>query len=219
MHWLNYIRGKESAPFTPGKITYYQLFGNQWRCDDFAPTEKEMVFPLGEGEKTYRYNPFAPATFKGGLSANFGGNEWQDESPRYDILTFDTPAFTEKTAVKGKMTAKLRVKSNCEDTCFYIRVSLVKEEGLYGLRDDIQQISNFDEAYVPGTEIDLDFSFDEHAFVIQPGEKLHIAVSSSAFPHYVRHTNQRGLFSEQTTAKVADNTVICHQSSLTLPIE
>ena len=65
----------------------------------------------------------------------------------------------------------------------------------------------------------MDFSFDEHAFVIKKGEKLRIDVSSSAFPHYVRHTNNKGLYSIQTTAKIAHNTVICDKSTLTLFVE
>ena len=218
--WLNYVRGLEPAPVEPGKVTYYKLFGEQWCCDDFETSGKQLSFTLGEGEKTYRYNPYAPATFKGGLSANFGGTAWQDPpNSRYDILSFHTPEFAEDVFVKGKMSAKLRVRSTCEDTCFYVRLSLVKPEGDYGLRDDILAISNVKSDYVPGTEVELNFSFDEHAFVIKKGEKIRIDVSSSAFPLYVPHTNQKGLFSEQTTAKIADNTVICEKSVLFLPAE
>ena len=65
----------------------------------------------------------------------------------------------------------------------------------------------------------MTFSFDEHAFVIRKGEKLRIDISSSAYPYYVPHTNQKGLYSEQTTAKVAFNTVVLEESYLELPIQ
>ena len=65
----------------------------------------------------------------------------------------------------------------------------------------------------------MDFSFDEHAIVAKKGEKLRIDISSSAFPHYVKHTNNKGLFSEQATAKIADNTVILDESYIEIPIE
>ena len=65
---------------------------------------------------------------------------------------------------------------------------------------------------------DMDFSFDEHAFVVRKGEKIRIDISSSAFPYYVPHTNQRGLFSIQTTAKIANNTVDLSESYIELPI-
>lgn len=111
------------------------------------------------------------------------------------------------------------MRSNCEDTCFYIRLSLCKAEGDYGLRDDINQISNVRADYIPGDTVEMAFSFDEHAFVIHKGEKLRIDISSSAYPHYVRHTNQKGLFSQQTTARIADNTVVLDGSYIELPIK
>lgn len=216
--WLDSVRGKCESPFKKGKVTYYKLFGDEWCTDNFENSDKTKM-PLGTGEVTYRYNPYNPASFKGGLSANFGGNAWQDPpNSRYDIISLYTPEFTENTFVKGKMKARLKVKSNCDDTCFYLRISLCKTEGDYGLRDDINQISNFCSEYVRGDEIEMDFSFDEHAFVIHKGEKLRIDVSSSAYPHYVRHTNNKGLFSEQATAKIADNTVILDESYIELPI-
>lgn len=220
VRWIDSIRGKGEAPFAPGKVTYYKLFGNGWCCDDFAAPAERRRIPLGAGEVTYRYNPYDPAGFKGGLSANFGGNAWQDSpNSRYDIISLYTPEFEADTFIKGKIKARLKVRSSCEDTCFYLRISLCKAEGDYGLRDDINQISNFCPDYIPGHGLEMDFSFDEHAFVIAKGERLRIDISSSAYPHYVRHTNNKGLFSAQTTARIADNTVILEESYLELPIE
>jgi predicted acyl esterase len=84
------------------------------------------------------------------------------------------------------------------------------------LRDDINQISNFKTDYTPGETVDITFSFDEHAFVVKKGEKLRVDISSSAFPIYVSHKNVKGLFSEQTTAKVAENTIDLANSTLTI---
>lgn len=217
--WFNAIRGGGEAPFPKGKVTYYNSFENAWCCDDFETPATGMTIPLGAGEVTYRYDPNDPATFKGGLSGNGGGTAWQDPPhQRDDIITLYSPVFTEDTLIKGKMQAKLKVRSSCEDTCFYIRISLCKAEGDYGLRDDIHQISNFCENYVPGSDMVMDFTFDRHAFMIAKGEKLRIDISSSAFPHYVRHTNYKGLFSMQETTQIAENTVILEDSSLYLPI-
>ena len=217
--WLDSIRTKSKTPFERGKITYYKLFDNQWCCDDFYDANSTRRFQLGEGSVTYKYNPYAPASFKGGLSTNFGGNAWQDApNSRYDIISLYTEEFEDDVFVKGKIKAKLKVSSDCDDTCFYIRLSLCKSEGDYGLRDDINQISNFDDCYNPGMTIEMDFYFDEHAFIIKKGEKIRIDISSSAFPHYVPHTNQKGLFSAQKTAKVAENTVILDESYIEFPI-
>ena len=217
--WLNAIRTGEKPFVETGKITYYKLFGDTWCTDEFAQPTKQKTFTLGDEEKTYTYNPYAPATFNGGLCA-IGGNAWQaPPNSRYDILSVFTPEFEEDTFLKGKMHAKLRVRSDCEDTCFYVRISLVKEDGAYGLRDDINQISNFVANYTPNDMVEMDFSFIQHAFVVKKGEKLRVDISSSAFPYYVRHTNNKGLFSVQTTAKIAQNTVDLANSTLTIFVE
>lgn len=219
VRWVDAVRRGAPTPVKQGKVTYYELFGNRWCCDSFdAPTDT-INLPLGEGEHTYTYNPFAPAVFRGGLSANFGGTAWQfPAGERYDILTFYTAPFEQDVHVKGKMTAKLTVRTDCDDTCFYMRVSLVKEEGDLGLRDDIHNVCGQYPAYQAGDTVTLALSFDEHAFVIRAGEKLRIDVSSAAFPLYVPHTNQKGTFALQTTAKIAHNTVIADQSALTLRV-
>lgn len=61
--------------------------------------------------------------------------------------------------------------------------------------------------------------FDKHAFTIKKGERLRVDIASANNEHYVRHTNQKGLFSRQTTAKIAHNTVYLKDSTITLPIE
>ncbi len=219
VRWLDAVRGKCEFPFTRGKVTYYSLFQNKWCCDDFYGADATQRIALGEGSVSYTYNPYNPASFQGGLSANFGGTDWQDPpNTRDDVISLFTPVFEKDTVIKGKMRACLKVRSNCEDTCFYVRLSLCKEEGDYGLRDDINQISNFDAAYRPNEEIEMSFSFDEHAFTVKTGERLRIDISSSAYPYYVPHTNNRGLFSEQTVARIAHNTVLLSDSYIELPI-
>ena len=220
IRWCNSARGIGQPPLEQGKVTYYSLFENRWRTDDFKQPTKHLTFPLGHGEVTYLYNPYAPAAFPSGLSCNFGGASWQDPpNSRYDIKSFFTPAFDRDTLVRGKMKMTLKVRSDCEDTCFYAVVSLDKPEGAFGLRDDITQISNVTESYVPGETVSLTFCFDEHCFLIKAGERLRIDVSSSAFPNYVRHTNQKGLYATQTTARAAHNTLILDGSELTVPVE
>ena len=67
-----------------------------------------MTFIFGEEEKTYRYYLYVPAMFKDGLSANFCGKNWQDNSnSRYDIISVFTSEFEEETFIKGKMKVKL----------------------------------------------------------------------------------------------------------------
>ncbi len=219
--WFDYIRGKiKKSPFEQGKITYYRLFENKWVTDEFYNADSTMKIKLGNGEVSYIYNPYDAPGFKGGLSRAFGGSVFQDKpNSRHDIISVYTKPFEKETFVKGKMAAMLKVKSDCEDTCFYMRLSIEKERGDFGLRDDITSLCYQLGNYQPDTYADLKFIFDEHAFLIKKGERLRIDIASADNEHYVRHTNNKGLYSEQTTAKIARNTVDLSDSVLILPTE
>ena len=219
--WFDAIRHPgRKPPFECGKVTYYRLFENEWATDAFEPGSRNMTLTLGDHDASYVYNPFDPPSFKGGLSCNFGGSCYQDApDSRYDIISVYTEPFAEDTFVKGKMSARLTVSSDCEDTCFYVRVSIAEERGDYGLRDDITSLCYQLGDYTPGANVQLDFNFDEHAFLIRRGQRLRVDIASADNAHYVRHTNMKGLYCEQTTARVAHNTVCLAQSTLTLPVE
>lgn len=218
--WFDEIRNNNAYPFAKGKVTYYSLFENKWKTDDFESSGDFLDFTLGTTKETYVYNPYAPARFKGGLCCNFGGSVFQDKpNERYDIITVYTDKFEKDTFVKGKMSAKLTVSSDCDDTCFYMRVSIEKENGDLGLRDDITSVCYQLGNYKKNTEAELAFNFDEIAFLIKKGKRLRVDISSADAAHYVRHTNNKGLFSEQTTAKVAHNTVDLSKSVLKIPVE
>lgn len=219
--WFNYIRGNtEKSPFKTGNVTYYRLFENVWKTDTFQPLEDKLEIKLGENEVSYVYNPYDAPQFSGGLSRTFGGAAFQEKpNSRHDIISVYSKPFKEEVFVKGKMSAKLKVKSDCEDTCFYVRISITKEKGDFGLRDDITTLCYQLGDYTPNSVVDLSFEFDEHAFLVKKGEKLRIDIASADNRHYVRHTNNKGLYSEQTTAKVANNTVYLQESYLTLPAE
>lgn len=221
IEWFDYIRGKNpKSPFETGKVTYYRLFENRWAADDFAPLQNTMEIKLGEGEASYVYNPYDAPGFKGGLSRTFGGTVFQDKpNSRHDIVSVYTAPFESDTFVKGRMSARLKVKSDCEDTCFYVRISITKERGDYALRDDITSLVYQLGDYTPDSEVEIGFTFDEHAFLIRKGERLRVDIASADNEHYVRHTNNRGLYSEQTTARVAHNTVFLKDSVLILPTE
>ena len=215
--WFNHILKGTPLSFETGKITYYTLFENRWKTDDYNQPEKEITFTLGEGEKGYVYDPLNPARFKGGLTNSWGGSDWQyAPNNRPDIISVYTKDFAEDTVIKGKMKAKLRVKSDCEDTGFYMRISVRKPEGDFGLRDDITKISNFNPDYIPGEEAEVLFSFDDISFMVKKGEALRIDISSSCFPTFFPHTNYKGLYSVQTERKEANNTVVLDKSSLTV---
>ena len=218
--WLNYVRGLRPSPFENGKVTYYRMFENKWATDNFEYGKKNVNITLGDKEVTYKYDPENAPSFLGGLSCNFGGGMFQNKPyQRDDVITVYTDKFSEDTFVKGKMKAKLKVKSDCEDTAFYIRISIANGEKDFGIRDDIKTLCFELGDYVPDTEVFLDFTFDEHAFLVKKGEKLRIDIASANDLYFLNHTNFKGAYYEQTKTKTANNTVYLSESVLTLPTE
>jgi predicted acyl esterase len=115
------------------------------------------------------YNPFNPATFYSGAGnmdighPRLGTESYYDmisgrinnivltlQDPpnwRYDVVSFEAKPFEENIVLQGTMSADVYMKSDCEDTCFYARVILVKDGVAYGLRDDITSL------YTPSTPV------------------------------------------------------------------
>ena len=217
--WFDSVRKGNTECFKRGKVTYFRIFEDEWYTDDFYISGESITLPLGKERITYEYNPDDPPKFNGGLCCNFGGAQFQPKpNLRGDIISVYTEPFPRDTAVQGKMTARLTVSSDCEDTCFYMRISIEKQEGDYGLRDDITTLCHQLGDYTPNTDVALDFTFDEHSFLIKSGERLRIDVASADNANYVRHTNNKGLYSIQTSTKIAKNTVDLLKSIITIPI-
>ena len=87
-------------------------------------------------------------------------------SPKVSILQID---------VRGRMRARLTVTSDCEDTCFYVRVSVQKDDGKwYLLRDDITSLCADGADYVPSSEKMVSFRFADHAFRLEKGDRLRV---------------------------------------------
>ena len=231
IQWFNHIRKGTPLTFVkPGKTSYYAIYENAWHETDklvngpvahtFYLNNRSLTGQPGAPvDITHTYDPKNPVPFKGGLCLNFGGMSVQDPPNfRPDVISFLSKPFTQTLDVRGRMTARLVCKSDCEDTCFYVRLSLVKNGVAYPLRDDITSLCYETPDYTPGTEKTVDFCFSDHAFRISSGDILRLDVSSSC-SQFVPHTNNKGLQSIQKTSRVANNTIVCGKSSVTLYCE
>ena len=220
VRWLRWVCGMEEHPPVPtGQVSYYRLFENRWATDDFA-SDGQLTLPLSGQPVTYPYDPFDAPSFPGGMCTNFGGAAYQPApGARRDVVTVYTPPLDADTFVKGEMRLTLPVRSDCEDTCFAVRISVPRDGGDFGLRDDITSLCRQVPDYAPGSEAVLEFSFDPHAFLLRRGERLRVDIASADKAHYVRHTNQKGLYSAQATARIAHNTVDPSRAVLTLETE
>ncbi len=228
-NWFNHLRHGEALHFGElGKVTYYTMWENRWHSASMLPQGKQPLTlflndhaldfePGPPGEIPYLYNPYAPATFPGGCCLNFDGMRIQPApDSRYDIVSFLSRPLLKRRVFNGEGRVKLLVRTDCEDTCFYVRLSVVKAGVAYGLRDDITAISREHPDYRPGTKVELHFRFTPCSFLLEKGDQLRLDVSSSCAPHFCVHTNQKGLQCVQTTARIAHNTLLLAKSELTL---
>ena len=229
--WFDYQRGKAPLPefLKLGKIVYFPIFGREWRYRDFLSDGASPWHFFLNGDQTlgkeqgpecamtYLYNPAAPARFRGGVCNAWGGMQQQDKpDSRYDIKSFLGAPIEGQHLMEGGGHVRLLVRSDRPDTCFYVRLSIVKDGKAWSLRDDITSLRFQHPGYQPGKTVPLDFSFAPHAYWIEPGDRLRLDISSSCFPYYLTHTNRPGVQALQTGADIAHNTVILGPSEILL---
>lgn len=209
--------------FKKGMTTYYALWENKWYTEpELQDGLRKVTLPLSgaPSKVSYVYDPRrALPDFPGSGGICFGGMQLQPEPDfRDDVKSFVLPPLAERLDVRGRMTARLTVGSDCEDTCFYVRVSVRKPDGgWYLLRDDITSLCYVQGVYVPGTERTLDYRFSDHAFRLEKGDVLRVDVSSASAA-FAPHPNVTGNPNLCRAPRIAHNFVLPHKSSLVLPV-
>lgn len=220
LDWFDAIRAGRACPRAPaGRTRYYALWENAWHEEPaLADGPRRISFALGTGSREYVYDPKRPLPdFPGSGALGFGGMKLQpDPGFRDDVLSYVLPPLKERLDVRGRMTARLTVASDCEDTCFYVRVSVKKPDGKwYLLRDDITSVLFQRKTYEPNLSCVLSFRFSDHAFRLEPGDQLRVDVSSGC-AQFAPHGNVRGEQALVREPKVAHNRVFAGESELVL---
>ena len=223
LDWFDYCRtGKPVEGAKPGRTRHYVLWENVWKeTPELVDGGRRMRLALGQGARTWTYDPRRPLPqFPGSGGICFGGMNLQPPPDfRDDVVSFILPPIQERIDVRGRMAAELAVSSDREDTCFYVRVSVRKDDGnWYLLRDDITSLSFAGGPYTSGTERKVSFRFADHAFMLEKGDVLRVDVSS-ANSQFAPHPNVAGDAFACAEPKVARNTVFPERSFLVLPAE
>ncbi len=213
LNWFNAVKNKEKPFVKTGVVTYYRTFEDKWETDFYKGNITKIKVPFGTGEKTFEYNPENPPSF------NPEGTWMKDQSGNKDVITFYTKPMEKDVFIKGNMKLNLTVKSDCEDTAFFVMTGIHKKEGDYALRQDITSLCYQKGDYAKNEKVTLEFVFEEYAFLLKKGECLRLDIASADNNSYVCHTNIKGQYSMVETTKIAKNTVFPDESHLVLPIE
>ena len=220
LDWFDFCRtGRPAKAAPPGRVRYYALWENTWtEADALVDGQQKVEIKLGSGSRSWTYDPKRPLPdFPGSGGICFGGMQWQPKPDfRDDVVSYVLPPVGRRLDVRGRMRARLAVRSDCEDSSFYVRVSVKKPDGKwYLLRDDITSIRADGRDYEPGAETFLDFRFADHAFRLDGGDVLRVDVASAS-KHFAPHGNAKGLQAAVREPKVAHNSVRADASTLTL---
>ncbi len=246
VNWFNHLRnGEPLVHIRKGEVAMFPEAGqNRWFYEKeyFHEAEERLTLYLnsdralganakGEKEITYLYNPYNPAIFYSGCERTMGvarskHEPWnpimqEQDAPnsRPDIISFTGKKFDKHCFIKGNIRVNLTVKSDCEDTSFYVRICIVKDGIAYGVRDDIRTLCHELGDYIPGEKVVLNFEMTSLLWEIFPGDELRVDVSSSCFPTFAPHTNVKAKIQAEVEKPVyAHNTIVCGESLLTIPV-
>ncbi len=153
-----------------------------------------------------------------------------DQAPlddRKDILRFVTAPFEEPTEITGPISAELYAASDSKDTDFMAKLIVVKPDGMaFNLVDGVIRAryrEGFEEEKLiePGEVYKYSIDMWATSYVLAPGDRLRIDITSSNFPRLARNLNTGAPFGKSTEMKLALQTVYMSEeypSQVMLPI-
>jgi putative CocE/NonD family hydrolase len=147
---------------------------------------------------SYIHDPSNPIPTIGGnnLPDSIGGTipcgplDQGDIDFRDDVLLFETTVSDEELALTGKIVGTLFVSSDALDTDFNVKISDVYPTGEARiLTDNAFRMMWREDTQIPvlmesGTVYQIDVDLWSTSYIVAPGHKLRITVSSSNFPRF-----------------------------------
>jgi len=180
----------------------------------------------------YKFDPDNPVISIGGetlyVTENQRGSKLQP-APCYrdDVLSFVSPPLVKDVRIAGNVNVKLFVCSEAKDTCFAVKLCEVLPDGnTYNIRSSITTLAYRNGRtkrgeYIPNTIVSVNVELSPIMWNIKKGSCIRLDVTSSNFPEYAVHTNNAGIWSEQDTAIIAQNSIYCgetYPSEIEIPI-
>ncbi len=171
--------------------------------------------PESEPDDAYDYSPERPVPFITGItSAQLGGpDDYSAVELRGDVLVYTSEPLTEPLQLIGPVRLVLHATSSAPDTDFVGRLLDVHPSGFAQRLVDGMVRARFRDGFdaerllKPGQTAEYDIDLWHTAHVFQPGHRLRVEVTSSAFPKYDRNLNTGEPLSTSTRMATAHQTV------------
>jgi len=224
VNFFNSIR--DNTPYTEfalGKVNYYSIGGDYWTTDKVSGQKLKLYFnkdnTMSEdlsvaGEQSYIFAPDKPLKY-----FKYHNIYKAKETDSVDgLLSFVSAPFKEETDFFGKVEWNMKVRSNCDDTAFFMRVYMVEDGEAYNLTETITSLSYINKNYTAGDECLINITTPPIGFTLKKGCSIRVDISSHS-DLYVPHSNTKGHWAKVTEAKIATNTVICDENAyIILPV-
>ena len=179
---------------------------------------------------TYAYDPADPVPTLGGNIMEPSLRGPYDQAPlddRDDILRFVTDPFAARTEITGPIRAEIYAASSARDTDFMVKLVVVKPNGVaFNLVDGVIRAryrDGFEEPRLiePGKVYKYDIDLWATSYVLSPGDRLRVDITSSNFPRLARNLNTGAPFAQTTEMQIARQTIYLggdNASRLVLPV-
>lgn len=244
LEWFDYWMKDGEAP-DGGPVRIFVMGENVWRDETEWPLERtdyqdfhlhadgllSRQTPNGTDSKlSYRYDPADPVPTLGGNIMEPKLRGPYDQTPldnRKDILRFTSAPFAEATEITGPVSAEVYAASSAKDTDFMAKLIVVKADGTaINLVDGVVR-ARFREGFeeekllTPGEIYKYKIDLWATSYLLSPGDRLRLDVTSSNFPRLARNLNTGAPFAETSKIKAARQTIHMsetHPSKLILPV-
>ena len=232
VQWFNSIRNHTAYPHAEcSKVNFYSIGGDFWTTDEYPYGQRETMKLYFSGDKTlsecaavrselsYRYDPEKRLNYFRYRGINNDIFRAKEKGSCDGVISFESDEFRRDMELYGRIRWQMKVKSDCEDTAFYLRVYFVEEGAAYNLTETITSLSHLNKDYRAGEEQLIDLELPPIGFTIRRGNRIRVDIASDG-EIYVPHSNTKAHWAQVTDTKVATNTIICGgEAYIELPIK
>ena len=226
LEWFDYWM-KDGADPKGARIKLFIMGENVWREENewpLARTQYQKYYlhenhsfsdqmPFGRsGSLKYTYDPADPVPTLGGNIMESSLRGPYDQGPldeRKDVLRFVTEPFERETEITGPITAELYAETDSTDTDFMAKLIVVKPDGMaFNLVDGVIRAryrEGFEEEKLiePGEVYKYSIDMWATSYMLAPGDRLRVDVTSSNYPRLARNLNTGAPFAMTSKMKVA----------------
>jgi putative CocE/NonD family hydrolase len=226
--WAQNGAGVKHRDEWPGSVDRLDLalspqLAQAWPCEQRALTAVSGSTPQNPPPTvSYRYNPLTPWESEGGArglafviaDGKTPGPAKQTWTCRQDVVRFVTEPQQAPLTLIGSMSLALSVRSSAPDTAFVAKLVDIDErgralhlsDGAATLRQPTADTQAFVD-YAPGSSRTVTIDFWPTEWVLQPGHRLGLWVSSSNFPMFALHLNSATPWYRETQFHLAEQTL------------